>query len=99
MNAPLDISIRKSCPEKWGGMSKSTQGHYCDSCSKEVIDFTSFTEKELQDYFFTHQNQKTCGRFFNIQLDVQPRYMAEAGIWAKLRSKLLAAAVFAFPLT
>jgi hypothetical protein len=99
MNAPVNISIPKSCPEKWDSMSSLAKGHFCCLCRKEVIDFTRFTEKELQHYFLTRQNQVTCGRFFSSQLEVQPRYIAEAGIWAKVRNKLLAAAVFAFPFT
>lgn len=99
MNKRLEISIPKSCSENWNSMSTSAGGHYCSSCSKEVSDFTAFSEKELQDYFHLHQGEKICGRFLQSQLSLQPEQLPKSGSWTLLRTEILAASVLIFPFT
>lgn len=55
------INVKNPCGEKWSEMSKTAQGKFCQSCSKEVIDFRKLSDKEIIDYFKSHQN--VCGIF------------------------------------
>ena len=64
----LLISIPTPCHEKWNEMSPNEQGAFCSVCSKTVIDFTSLSDEEVQNYFLNQRGQKTCGRFRNDQL-------------------------------
>ena len=67
---PLKISIPEPCHEDWNGMhpvSGTTERH-CDSCAKNVIDFTSFSDAQMHDYVRLNGN-KMCGRFRPDQLD------------------------------
>jgi hypothetical protein len=60
------LSIPKPCSEKWENFSPTQQGGFCSSCQKEVIDFTSWTDDEIKNYFI--QNTTACGRFRPYQL-------------------------------
>lgn len=53
------INVKNPCGEKWSEMSKTAQGKFCKSCSKEVIDFRKLSDNEIVDYFKSHQN--VCG--------------------------------------
>jgi hypothetical protein len=99
MNKRLEISIPKSCPENWAGMSQVAGGSYCSSCQKKVTDFTDFDEKAIQEWFLLHQNEKICGRFYSSQLVVQPEQLPKTSAWTILRTKILAASVLIFPFT
>lgn len=62
------IQVPEPCHEKWSEMTPVEQGRHCGVCSKNVIDFTSFSDKELLDFLSTSQ-QNVCGRFNNQQLN------------------------------
>jgi hypothetical protein len=64
----LFISIPTPCHEKWNEMSPSEQGAFCNVCSKTVVDFTSLSDEQVQNYFLKQREQRTCGRFRNDQL-------------------------------
>lgn len=67
---PLKISIPKPCNEDWNGMhpvSGITERH-CDSCAKNVVDFTGFSDAQMHDYVRLNGN-KVCGRFRPDQLN------------------------------
>jgi len=38
-------------------------------CNKTVIDFTTFSDAAIADYFIQHAGIPTCGRFYNTQLN------------------------------
>jgi hypothetical protein len=67
MSRYLTLSIANPCKEKWDGFSKTKKGGYCESCKKEVIDFTSWNEEEIKAYF-KFSGGSTCGRFKQKQL-------------------------------
>lgn len=62
------IKIGYSCDANWQKMSPTEQGKYCQTCNKEVVDFTHFSDKRLIDYL---ENSKTsiCGKVNNHQLN------------------------------
>jgi hypothetical protein len=64
----LLISIPTPCHEKWNEMSPNEKGAFCGVCSKTVVDFTSLSDEEVQQYFLKQAGQKTCGRLRNDQL-------------------------------
>jgi hypothetical protein len=69
MEAPLKIRIPKPCHEDWNAMTPNQQGRFCDSCTKNVVDFTQMKAPEIQEYFTRNHGKKICGRFNNEQLE------------------------------
>ena len=67
MKNAVRISVKKPCSEKFDNFSKTAEGGFCDSCKKEVIDFTTMTSEELINYFSSSTGE-TCGRFNPSQL-------------------------------
>ena len=61
------ISIDTPCHQKWEGMTPMGKGRFCDSCSKNVIDFSVMSEKEIV-FFFKNKPLNTCGRFTKEQV-------------------------------
>jgi len=49
-------------------MTPTEKGKFCSHCSKSVVDFSKFTDRELLD-FFAKAKDKVCGRFNNYQLN------------------------------
>ncbi|RZK56316.1 MAG: hypothetical protein EOO91_12370 [Pedobacter sp.] len=63
----LKITIPKPCTENWGNMKPLEKGRFCESCEKEVLDFTKFSTTELQNYF-KYPKGNVCGRINKRQL-------------------------------
>ena len=62
----MPVSIPNPCHEKWEKMSPTQNGKHCQSCAKNVIDFTSFTQEEIEQ--FLKNNPHACGRFYKHQI-------------------------------
>jgi hypothetical protein len=62
----MTVSIPNPCHENWEQMSPTKNGKHCQSCAKNVIDFTSFTQEEIEQ--FLKNNPHACGRFYNHQI-------------------------------
>ena len=69
---PLNLEIKNPCEEDFSQMNLTAKGKFCNSCKKEVIDFTSFTNTELVTWFENNTN-KTCGRLTHTQLETFKR--------------------------
>jgi len=65
MKKPYDIPT--PCSENWNTMTPEAKGRYCRSCEKVVVDFTTYSSKDIIVHFKKHQH--TCGRFSSYQLD------------------------------
>lgn len=63
----INITVPEPCGEKWNAMTNSEKGKFCALCQKNVIDFTSFTDREILNYY--NLNSKICGRFNSDQLN------------------------------
>ncbi len=61
------ISLEKPCNEQFENFLVTSNGGYCGSCSKEVIDFTLMSDQQLIAHF-KNTPDKTCGRFKKSQL-------------------------------
>lgn len=67
---PLKISVPTPCHEDWNGMHPvaGTTARHCDSCAKNVTDFTGFTDAQLHTYARENKG-RLCGRFRPDQLE------------------------------
>lgn len=69
MKSNLNISIPVPCTENWTNFSPSTNGRYCSTCSKTVVDFTQMNDQEVLNYFNAKPSH-TCGRLRADQLKI-----------------------------
>ena len=67
MNKTFQLNIPRPCYENWDQMHPAQKGRFCDSCNKQVMDFSVMTDAEILNYF-KHATGKICGRFDNSQL-------------------------------
>ncbi|WP_282124271.1 carboxypeptidase-like regulatory domain-containing protein [Algibacter mikhailovii] len=72
MNQHFNLTISKSCSEKFSQFETTPLGGFCSSCQKEVIDFTNMTNQEIEMYFIKNPENSTCGYFKTSQLDRPP---------------------------
>lgn len=73
MNSQFKLSIDKPCAEKFENFTSTSLGGFCQSCEKEVIDFTKMTDNEIVGYF-KNASGKSCGRFKQDQLTTYTQY-------------------------
>lgn len=62
----LSISVPDPCKERWETLIPTPRGGHCESCQKEVIDFTGWNEQRIIRYF--KNGYSGCGRFKKDQL-------------------------------
>lgn len=88
------LSIAKPCHERWEKMLPVGRGAYCDSCCKNVIDFTGMRGEEILNYFQKKTGEPVCGRFRNDQLnrpliEISPSiFMMKIPFWKKFLAAL-----------
>lgn len=63
------LSITAPCSEDWNNMSLVSDGRFCNSCNKVVIDFTRYSDDELYRFFSSSKANGTCGRLLSTQLE------------------------------
>lgn len=61
------IQINEPCSEDWHKMTNLEKGKFCNSCKKQVFDFTQFSNIELARKIKKGEN--LCGRFKEEQLN------------------------------
>lgn len=64
-----------NCPENWDKMKIGLVSRYCDSCKRDVQDFTKLTREEILHFLLINRNNKVCGRFYKSQLDYHHKDM------------------------
>jgi hypothetical protein len=69
MQNSIRITVPKPCHEKWNSFTKTSDGGFCSSCQKEVVDFTSWSDERIKSYF-KNLKGNGCGRFRPDQLKV-----------------------------
>ncbi len=65
----MKIRVVEPCGEKLSEMQATTCGHFCNSCSREVVDFRYFSDEEIVAFFQNPKNKNVCGSFLPSQLD------------------------------
>jgi len=68
MSKKVYLQIPEPCRENWDAMSPVEQGRFCNSCNKQVVDFSAMTDKEILKVL-SQQSGSTCGRFVSDQLN------------------------------
>ena len=63
----IRISIPTPCNQQWSDLNPVSEGGFCASCQKEVIDFSGLSEKEIVSRI-SATGGKVCGRFREEQL-------------------------------
>ncbi len=96
MRQHVSIHIPTPCHENWEAMTPSEQGKFCDSCSKQVVDFSRMTDRQILNVL-SKAPGKTCGRFTENQLGrpLQPEISYFVRPYKLLLSSLLPALLIA----
>ena len=63
------MKIESPCKEDYKAMKQTDSGKHCNTCNSIVVDFTSYSTQQIQDYFSKSQNINTCGRYKNYQVN------------------------------
>lgn len=63
------IHIPAPCHENWANFTPTEQGAFCQSCHKEVIDFSYRSNDAIEAILEQNNRAETCGRFTRSQLD------------------------------
>ncbi len=66
---PIQLSIPSPCGKDWNKMTPVDKGRFCSHCQKSVVDFTSWTDKDLYQYIDNNRDQDICGRVRASQLN------------------------------
>jgi Carboxypeptidase regulatory-like domain len=69
---PIQINIPQPCSQSWEEMKPCDNGRFCAHCRKTVIDFTTWSDAALFD-FFAKNRERVCGRFCDTQLNREIR--------------------------
>jgi hypothetical protein len=67
MTHKINIAIPKPCNQDWQAMTVADKSRFCDSCQKNVFDFTKSSDREIVIAF--NKNNNLCGRFNASQLN------------------------------
>ncbi|MBM3433107.1 MAG: hypothetical protein FJX92_08965 [Bacteroidetes bacterium] len=65
---PLQIQIPEPCQQSWTEMKPAGNGRFCLSCSKTIVDFSTYTDEQLIGFFTDRKPGEVSGRFSNQQL-------------------------------
>lgn len=91
----VKIVIKNPCSQDWNSMSEDSTGKFCQSCQKNVIDFTSKSDSDIKEFLKDKQGEKLCGRFYvhqveRIRIEIDPNLLV-SGIpfWQKFLVVLL----------
>lgn len=85
----IKLTIPEPCHERWDQMTPTEKGAFCQSCEKEVMDFSGLQREDIAYYFKYKNTGKTCGRFKPEQLqqtylippDPEPKRSWMRAIW------------------
>lgn len=75
----MKLTIPTPCSEDFFQMPATKKGGFCNSCKKEVIDFTLLSDSQILEVF-QKNNSLICGRFKSTQLEKDYRYFEKPGL-------------------
>lgn len=75
------FELTYKCTQSWDNMSPSSNGRYCEFCSKTVIDFTNLSSKEINKF---SGEKDLCARFYPSQMDTAIVKPIESSKYLKL---------------
>lgn len=62
------LKLNKACSEQWENMKPNENGSFCDTCSKNVIDFTQLSQLEISEKIKKSKGE-ICARLTKQQLE------------------------------
>ena len=65
--------LQFSCPEDWNKMKIGVLSRHCESCNKEVFDFTNMKREDILLYLLENRDKKICGKILPHQVDYSHR--------------------------
>ncbi len=68
MKKEIYLHVPQPCHEDWEQMTQVQQGRFCNSCAKQVVDFSKMSDKQILEVL-SKAAGKTCGRFSSDQLE------------------------------
>ncbi len=86
MQQKTSLHIATPCHEDWNAMTPAKAGKFCTSCSKQVVDFTLMSDKQILQFLAQHSGG-LCGRFYAEQLErplVEPVVNKQRSWWLAL---------------
>jgi hypothetical protein len=64
----IQLNINHPCTQNWDEMTSVEQGRFCAHCKKNVIDFTTWSDNALYN-FFSKETHSICGRLSPTQVN------------------------------
>lgn len=66
--------MNNPCSKSWDEMTEVSNGKFCGSCKKTVVDFTTWKDDDIKKYLL-EQSGTTCGYLNKSQVDIiRPRH-------------------------
>ena len=65
----MKIEIKEPCDANWDQMKIGLISRHCESCQKDVMDFTQKSRAEIILYLLSNRDQNVCGRMNASQFD------------------------------
>ncbi|MFT5512267.1 MAG: TonB family protein [Bacteroidia bacterium] len=65
----MKFNIPEPCSADWDKMKIGLNQRHCDSCQKNVIDFTQRSREEILTYLLMHNGERVCGHIRKSQLN------------------------------
>jgi hypothetical protein len=69
MSKKIQLTVPKPCDENWDNMNPVEKGRFCNSCEKQVVDFSEMSDRQIAEFFKKPTTGSVCGRFMTDQLD------------------------------
>ena len=64
-----EVTIADPCTQNWDEMEKGAGFNFCKACSKNVIDFSGYTNAEIIKVLSNASSTSICGRLSQTQLN------------------------------
>ncbi|WP_298118195.1 hypothetical protein [Flavobacterium sp.] len=69
MKKKFSLEIKSPCEEKFDKMIPNSNGSFCNSCAKNVIDLSTKTNAEVARFIAENKNKSICARLKTSQLE------------------------------
>ncbi|MES2798855.1 MAG: hypothetical protein V4638_02460 [Bacteroidota bacterium] len=86
------LKLENPCSEQWNTMQANSEGRFCDSCAKNVIDFTSMSPVEIS-LKMKQAKGKICAQISSEQLNSPLIIARQQKSWSVLPYSTIAASL------
>jgi hypothetical protein len=69
MKTKFSLEIKTPCNENFNKMIPNSNGSFCNSCAKNVIDLSTKTNSEVARFIAENKNKSSCARLKTSQLE------------------------------